>query len=92
MAEFTKTVTVNYPYCQTDAVIKHGVNGTGHQRYKCKKCAKRFLDTGAIHGRKAPSNHIGAAIDLFYSGMSYKQMAEFMAKSYDIAEPSKETL
>ena len=53
---------------------------------------KLEVDTGAIHGRKAPSNHIGAAIDLFYSGMSYKQMAEFMAKSYDIPEPSKETL
>ena len=92
MAEFTKTVTVNCPYCHTDAVIKHGVNGTGHQRYKCKKCSKRFLDTGAIHGRKAPSNRIGATIDMFYSGMSYKQIAETMAKTFDIPEPSKETL
>ena len=32
MVECTKTVTVNCPYCHTDAVIKHGVNGTGHQR------------------------------------------------------------
>ena len=92
MAEFTKTVTVNCPYCHDSRVVKNGKNANGKQTYLCRPCGKRFLDTGAVHGRKAPSNHIGAAIDMFYSGMSYKQIAEMMAKTYDIPEPSKETL
>ena len=29
---------------------------------------------------------------MFYSGMSYKQIAEMMAKTFDIPEPSKDTL
>ena len=35
---------------------------------------------------------MGAAIRMFYSGMSYKQIAESMEKMYDIPEPSKATI
>ena len=35
---------------------------------------------------------MGAAVRMFYSGMSYKQVAETMAEQYDIPEPSKATI
>ena len=94
MAKFTETVTrhVHCPYCGDAKVNKWGKNANGKQTYRCKPCGKRFLDTGAVHGRKTPSNHVGAAISLFYRGMSYKQLAEAMAEMYDIPEPSKRTL
>ena len=94
MAEFvkTETVTVNCPYCRDSKVVKNGKNANGKQTYLCRPCGKRFLDTGAVHGRKTPSNHVGAAISLFYRGMSYKQLAEAMVEMYDIPEPSKRTL
>lgn len=46
--------TVNCPYCHDSAVVKNGKGTDGKQRYKCKPCSKRFLDTGAVHGRKNP--------------------------------------
>ena len=90
MAQFTDTVTrtVNCPYCHDSRVVKNGKGTDGKQRYMCKPCGKRFLDTRAVHGRKNPSNHVGAAISLFYRGMSYKQLAEAIAEMYDIPEPS----
>ena len=91
MAEFTKTVTVNCPYCASASVVKNGKR-SGYQRFKCKGCDKSFSDTGAVHGRKASADQIGAAIRMFYSGMSYKQIGESMADMYDIPEPSKQTV
>ena len=35
---------------------------------------------------------MGAAIRMFYSGMSYQQIAENMGTTYDIPEPSKATI
>ena len=93
MAEFvkTETVTINCPYCDDTRVVKNGKQ-SGKQRYRCKGCSKQFNDTGALHGHRLPTNQVGAAIDMFYSGMSYQQIAEMVAKTYDIPEPSKETL
>ena len=91
MAEFTKTVTVNCPYCPSERVVKNGKR-SGYQRYRCKSCEKSFMDTGAVHGRRVPAEQIGAAIRMFYSGMSYKQIGENMADMYDIPEPSKQTI
>ena len=93
MAEFvkTETVTVNCPYCGNARVVKNGTQA-GKQRYRCKGCSKQFNDSGALHGHRLPTNQVGTAIDLFYSGMSYKQIAESMATSYDIPEPSKRAI
>ncbi|MCY4652332.1 MAG: IS6 family transposase [Dehalococcoidia bacterium] len=93
MAKFTKTVTetVNCPYCASEGVIKWGKQ-KGNQRYRCKGCEKSFITTGALHGRRVSSEQIGAAIRMFYSGMSYKQIGENMADMFDMPEPSKQTI
>ncbi len=72
-------------------MVKNGKQA-GKQRYRCKGCRKQFNDTGALQGHRLPSNQVGAAIDMFYSGMSYKQITEMMAKTYDIPEPSKRAI
>ena len=91
MAEFTKTYTFNCPYCAHDKIVKNG-RQLGKQRYRCKSCGKQFNDTGAVGGRHASAEQIGAAVRMYYGGTSYKQTAETLNDAYDIPEPSKETL
>ena len=95
MAEFTKTttetITVTCPHCSCDRVAKNGKQ-SGQQRYRCGDCHKKFRHNGMAPGHRVPSEQIGLAIRLFYSGMSYKQIGEAMADAFDIPEPSKSTL
>ena len=91
MAEFTETLTrkVNCPYCHHDKVVKNGKNANGKQTYRCKDCGKRFLHTGQVAGHRVPAQRVGAAIQMYYNGTSYKLTAETMDDAYDMAEPSK---
>ena len=93
MAQFTQTTTyeINCPACGRDRVVKIGFQ-SGTQRYRCKSCRKDFRANGKATGRRMDSEVIGAAIRDFYSGMSYKQIAEAMADRHDIPEPSKATI
>ena len=92
MAEFAKTATVNCPYCGDAKIARYGRNSSGHQRYRCAPCGKTFLDTGALYGHKVPAKLIEAAVRMYYGGMSYKQVAETMAATYGISEPSKQSI
>ena len=92
MAKLTKTETVDCPYCESDKVVKNGSYREGVQRYLCRGCTKQFSSTGVMHGRHIPPERIGAAIRMFYSGMSYKQIAETTADMYDMSEPDKATI
>ena len=95
MAKFTKTttetITVTCPDCASDHVIKSGKQ-SGEQRYRCMGCDKWFRHNGMAPGHRVPSEQIGLAIRLFYSGMSYKQIGETMADAFDIPEPSKSNI
>ena len=95
MAEFTTTTTytVNCPDsdCESEQVVKIGMRN-GYQRYLCRGCSKKFSNNGKAEGRRIPAEWIGAAIRQYYSGMSYKQIAEYMEDAYGIPEPSKATI
>ena len=93
MAKFTttKTVEIACPGCASKGVIKVGKR-SGYQRFQCKSCDRKFHANGNAPGKQYPANQIGAAVRMFYSGMSYKQIAENMVEMYDIPEPSKRTI
>ena len=93
MAEFSETITktVNCPDCASGHVVKIGKQ-SGEQRYLCRGCATKFRASGKAKGRRIPAEWIGAAIRQYYSGMSYKQIAEYMEDAYGIPEPSKATI
>ena len=93
MAEFSETITktVNCPDCASGHVVKIGKQ-SGEQRYLCRGCKTKFRASGKAKGRRIPAEWIGAAIRKYYSGMSYKQIAEYMEDAYDIPEPSKATI
>ena len=91
MVEFTKPRAVNCPDCESAPVVKIGTRN-GYQRYLCRACSKKFHTNGKAAGWRFPADQMGAAIRMFYSGMSYKQIAESVGKIYDIPEPSKATI
>ena len=91
MAEFQETITVDCPHCKSSKVIKKGTRN-GYQRYECKNCERKFNTEGNAFGSWNKSEHIGAAIDMYLSGMSYKQIAEILGRNFGIPEPSKATI
>ncbi len=91
MAEFQQTITVDCPHCESAKVIKKGTRN-GYQRYECKDCRRKFNTTGNAFGKWFEAEHIGAAVDMYYSGMSYKQIAELIGRNYNLPEPAKSTI
>ena len=93
MTEFTATTTytVNCPTCDAGHVKKMGIRN-GQQRYLCKACGKSFRANGKAQGRRMDAELMGSAIRGYYTGKSYKQIAEGLKEEYDIPEPSKATV
>ena len=93
MAEFTQiqTYKIACPVCDSDRVVKVGFQ-KGTQRYLCRNCKKKFRANGMATGRRMDAEMMGSAIRDFYTGKSYKQIAEGLRDEYDIPEPSKATI
>ena len=91
MTEYTEVITVNCPDCDSEHIVKIGTLN-GYQRYLCRDCEKKFRITGAAHHSQFHVELIGAALDMYFSGMSYKQVAENLEKVYNIPQPSKHTI
>ena len=92
MAEFTTTYTVNRPACDSDRIVKIGFRN-GEQRYLCRGCKKKFQANGKAPGRRMDAEMMGSAIRDYYTGKSYKQVAEGLKEEYDLPnEPSKATI
>ena len=94
MSEFTETTSyfINCPECASDKIVKVGKQ-SGEQRYLCRGCKKKFRASGKAQGRKMDAELMGSAIRDFYTGKSYKQIAEGLKEEYDLEnEPSKATI
>ena len=92
--ETTRRV-VKCPYCDSQKLAKWGTTSEGNQRYRCgaESCKRTFLDTGTLNGRRMDSDLVGSAIRDYYTGKSYKQIAEGLKEEYDLPnEPSKATV
>ena len=89
MSEYVQTIKVRCPRCGGDSVIKFGMHD-GKQTFACKSCSRRFFRSNeTLDGR---AKQIGAAVDMYYDGLSYKRIAENLANIFDRPEPSKETV
>ena len=87
----TTTYTISCPSCGNSRVVKMGVRN-GQQRYLCRDCRKSFRANGKAKGRRMDAELMGSAVRDYYSGKSYKQIAEGLHEEYDIPEPSKATV
>ena len=92
--ETTRRV-VRCPYCDSQKLAKWGTTSEGNQRYRCgaESCKRTFLDTGTLNGRRMDPELVGSAIRDYFTGKSYKQIAEGLKEEYDLKkEPSKATI
>ena len=93
MTESTGPAETVCPYCHADRVVRNGKGlSSAVQRYLCRRCKRRFSSRGVIGGRRYSPEVIGATIESFYSGMSYRQASEDIAAKHDISGPSKATI
>ena len=85
MAKFTVTTeySINCPACESDQAVKDG-SQSGEQRYRCKPCQKWFRANGKAQGRRMDAALMGSAIRDYYTGKSYKQIAEGLKEEYDL--------
>ena len=73
MAKFTTPIKVDCPRCDSESVIKHG-RRNGHQVFKYKDCSRKFANNGTAARRTAPAAAVGAAINMYYDGLSIKRI------------------
>ncbi|KXB02194.1 hypothetical protein AKJ43_02295, partial [candidate division MSBL1 archaeon SCGC-AAA261D19] len=68
-----------------DQVIKKGFryNQSGPvQRYKCKRCGVKFVKRTAFVGMKNKAKVVATALDLYFRGLSLRQVAEHLETSH----------
>lgn len=76
----------NCPYCTSDKLIKRGVRLTKlgeKQRYSCLACKKRFV-LSAIPKIKGNAKLVCLAMDCFYKGLSYRDIADQFKQFYGL--------
>ncbi len=62
------------PYCQaTDGQVKNGCNRTGSQRWRCKRCQRKYTPEPRPIGCADPMRK--RALQMVASGMSLRQVA-----------------
>ena len=52
------------------------------QRYKCKKCGKRFIEKDAFFRMRNAPNKITLCLDLYYKGVSFRKIQEHLQVFY----------
>ena len=80
------TRNLGCPYCDGTALIRYGTR-KGVQIYYCKPCRKRFTDSGAEPGRRVPPEQVGAAVSMFFDGLSTEDIRRNFGHIFDF-EPS----
>lgn len=73
-------------YCKSINVVKDGYRDTKigrRQRYLCNACKRKFV-IDPIKGRKATAKIITLCMDLYYTGLSYRKIADTIYQFYDI--------
>ncbi|MBM3943937.1 MAG: IS1/IS6 family transposase [SAR202 cluster bacterium] len=80
------------PVCESARVVRYGKSRKGEQVYRCLPCGRTFMDKGTMPGRRIPPPQVGAAIAMFYNGMSIEEIRRNLAPIFDITPPSKATI
>jgi transposase-like protein len=73
------------PKCGSDEhIIRRGIRHNRHgpvQRYSCKRCKIRFTGRNAFDGIRSNAATVATAIDLYYRGLSLRQVAQHLETS-----------
>jgi len=72
---------MNCPYCKTDEQqVKIGHNASGSQRYKCKRCGRKY--TPQPHDVGYPEALHQQAIGLYVDGINFRRIARHVGVSH----------
>ncbi|MCH8910300.1 MAG: IS6 family transposase [Chloroflexi bacterium] len=76
--------------CGGDDLVRFGTR-KGVQRYLCQTCGRTFMDNGALPGMRISPEVIGAAVSMFYGGLSIREVRNNLDQIFDV-KPSKSTI
>jgi transposase-like protein len=62
-------ISLNCKYCQSDRVIKYGID-KGTQMYYCRVCQRKFARRDTLHQMHTRTADLAEALHLYYSGLS----------------------
>ncbi len=92
MAEYEarQILSINCPSqgCPAPGRVARDGHRNGEQRYECKGYGNNFFAGGKALRKQYTADQIAHAVDAYYSGLSYKQVAENMENVFNVPEPS----
>jgi len=81
-----ETKEILCPKCNSKEIIKRGLikteNRESTQRYGCKSCNNRFVLDNPFYGMKNHQLMITQCTDLYYSGMSFRKIADHLKRFF----------
>lgn len=84
--------TAQCKFCGWRYVVKYGYSIKGIQQWFCKRCQRKFQDNQSLPHMRSPMNQQSAALSMFYSGMSLKDIRTHLAQENNNLSISRSTL
>jgi putative transposase len=78
---FTEPQPIRCKWCGSTEIMKYGFRD-GIQEYICLKCKRKFIAKDAPYKMRSTVEEIGSAINMFYDGMSFADIARHMDETY----------
>ncbi len=69
-------------FCGSSNIVKCGRATGGGQRYLCKKCGRKFVDTRTLPYGRATIPQISATLSAYYGGMSLKEIKRHIGQLF----------
>ncbi len=76
--------------CNSPDLVRFGTY-RGVQRYRCRSCRATFMDNNALPGMRVPVDAVGAAVSMFYGGLSIRDVSRQLDQIFDV-RPSTSTV
>ena len=79
---FTEPQPIKCKWCGSVDIKKYGIRD-GVQEYLCLKCGRKFNAKDAPYKKQTPIEQIGLALDTFYDGLSFQDIARNLEHTYN---------
>ncbi len=79
---FTEPQPLTCKWCGSTDIMKYGIR-KGVQNYICKACGRVFIVKDAPYHMQTSIEQIGAALNMFYDGMSLSAIANHLKETYN---------
>ncbi|MGA2671138.1 MAG: IS6 family transposase [Dehalococcoidia bacterium] len=79
---FTQPEPIKCKWCGSVDIKKYGIRD-GVQEYFCLKCGRKFNAKDVPYKKQTPVEQIGTALDMFYDGLSLRNIARHLEHTYN---------